>query len=37
MVSGFVAIVPARPENTTEDGKNGDRERTDCEHEKRVV
>jgi len=33
-LSGFVAIIPARPENPTEDGKNGDRKRTNCEHGK---
>jgi hypothetical protein len=31
--SGLVAIIPACPENTTEDGKNGDRKGTNCEHE----
>jgi hypothetical protein len=34
--SGLVAIVPARPENTAENGKNSDCERTNGEHEKRV-
>ena len=34
-MSGFVAIVAAGQENTAEHGKNSDRERTDCEHEKR--
>jgi len=32
--SGFVAIIPASPENPAEDGKNSDRKRTNCEHEK---
>jgi hypothetical protein len=36
-LSGFVAIVPASPENTTEHGKNGDRERTNCEHGKEAT
>src|SRR5205807_2467210 len=35
--SGLVAIVPAGPENTTEHGKNSDRERTNCEHEKQTI
>jgi hypothetical protein len=30
--SGFVPIAPARPENAAKNGKNCDRERTDCEH-----
>src|SRR5438067_258883 len=33
-ISGLVAIVPTCPENATENGKNSDRERTDCEHER---
>ena len=36
-MSGFVAIVAAGQENTAEYGKNSDRERTNCEHEKQSI
>jgi hypothetical protein len=33
-LSGLIVIVPASPENATENGKDSDRERTNGEHEK---